>query len=341
MNNEMPELGFNLGSFERQSSFDRPVTPQDGTSYWRILPPHGTNHNRQLFHRYSLHWGMTNAAGKKTPVQCSYPFERFCPIDQRVNETKKLAERAKEAGDKAKYEELMLFVGDWGARTQFVYNAVNSSGEVVMLGVGKTAHDGLADRIMNAVTEWKFDPTSLVDGVWFAITRTGKGFQTEYKVDFKKTKVTLPNGQIAEMNDRGPLDERLANEIRAQLAQGVAGPLKDIHNLHEVRTASELKAMMDGSMPVGRSTSQQNPNPAQPQVQTSFAPPVYQAPPVMGGAPVPPASTGIPPTMAAPTAPGTGIPQQPTNTTSNVTYDAAEARKRLEERLRSSSGQQS
>jgi len=334
INNNELDLGFNLGSFDKGGGYDRPVNVPDGASFWRIMPPANPSVSRELFHKYALHWGFTNAAGKKNPVQCSYPHERFCPIDQRVFEAERLLERAKQNNDKEKEKEFLEYISEWRARIQFIYNAVNSQGEVVLLSVGKTVTDGIGIKIAEAVNTWKINPISLTSGLWFQITKTGKGFQTEYAVDFKKVN-TLVNGVPTQTLDQSALPQVLVDAINQQMVGG-AGPLKDIHNQYAIKTAAELKLMMDGQLPAASSSStgtvgQQIPAP------TFVPPPVVRAPTFVGGVisnPVLPASTAIPPTMtmgATSTSPGMVAPTPPISTTSNS--DATEARKRLLDRL--------
>lgn len=351
-------LGFNFDQTTGGQSYDKPQSPQDGISYWRILP--SLNSSLSLFHKYALHWGFTNAAGKTMPVQCSYLSEKFCPVCARVREVEGLFKRAEQNGDTAKMEEYQEFISKWQVKNQFLYNALNAAGEAVILSVGKKTHDQIIDKIKECVQPPRnpdgslkrpaFDPTSLADGVWLQITRSGKGFKTEYKVDFNRISVDMGNGVVGEKIDRRPVDPAIAEAIRLQIANGGVGTLKDIHNLHEVRTSADLQGMMNGTQPVGKGTVGNAP------AQALVAPPVYQtpvhapsaphpaapvAPPVYpgspgftgaagGAAPIPQAQTAIPP--LGNTLPGTGAPTQP----AGMNFDPAEARKRLEERLRAS-----
>lgn len=306
-------LGFNFGSTtgSSQQTFDKPISPPEGLSYWRLLSP--VSSELPLFKKYSLHWGFTSATGKKTPVQCTYWTEKFCPVCTRVREFESLLKRAEQAGDTAKMEEYKEFISNWGVRNTFVYNALDVNNQVQILSVGKKTHDQIIQKITEAVQPPKgpngaplrpaFDPTSLTDGVWLQINRTGKGFKTEYKVDFRRTSVQLPNGDFAEQNDRRPVNEAVAEAIRNQIKLGGTGPLKDIYNLYEIRTSADLQAMLNGT-PVNRGTVS-NTTTNHVQSQTVTAPPVNTAP----------------------------VAQAETT----AAFDqAAEARKRLEERLKAS-----
>jgi hypothetical protein len=165
-----------------------------------------------------------------------------------VFEVKRDVERLKAQGGEGaadKLKELEQYVGDFGVKRAYLYNAVAAGGNVVILNMPKTAHDILKSKIYEAVTAKKFDPVNPSTGVWFEFNKTGVMFQTKYAVDFKKISVDL-NGELLEKLDRSPLPEDLVKAVAQQVATGGSGPLHDIHKIYDPMTAVELSAVMNG-----------------------------------------------------------------------------------------------
>lgn len=236
-----PEQGQSRTPFER--------IPKDGVKYYRILPPYGTNNNRQLFHKYAIHWGFLDESGNKKPVSCSLPTEGYCPVCVSVMETEDLIKRKKDAGaSEDECSTLTQMVRERKAQKFYVYNAVSyDEKKVVVLQLPWTASEELKRKMVIAVNEKGFDPTSLTNGGWFRFERTGTGLKTKYFVDFKKETVVV-DGEKLEKNDRTPLPESLLNTITRQYSGEITdGPLVDIHALYETRTAEELSRYLNGS----------------------------------------------------------------------------------------------
>lgn len=248
---QMPNISFNMDTLEDSTggaTANRIQSLPKGISHFRILPPFGAGNGGSLFRQYNLHWGFTGPNGKKRPVSCSYFTEGFCPVCSRVFEVKKEIERLKLAGEEAnseKLEDLNKYVGEHSCKRSFLYNAVAAGGNVVMLNVTKTAHEELKKLLFKAVTEKKFDPTNLTNGVWFEFNKTGSMFQTKYAVDYKKISVEV-DGETLEKLDRSPLPDDLVKAISTQLTTGGEGPLHDIHKVYDIMTAQELSSIMNG-----------------------------------------------------------------------------------------------
>ena len=253
MTEPMIETSFSMASLEDSGGVNASRRAQalpKGTSYFRVAPPFGTNNNRALFHQYRLHWGFTGANGKPVPISCSYTSEGYCPVCKSVFQKRDELEKARAMKDEDLVKDLNAYIETHGSRRVFVYNLINLASEVVMVGVPKTVHDLINKKISEAVLDMKFDPTSLQSGVWLHFEKSGTRFSTEYGVDFRRITVN-EGGEIIQKLDRTPIDAGLLLQIREQLANGGAGPLKDIHVLHEPRTAKELQAYMNG-FPIGK-----------------------------------------------------------------------------------------
>jgi hypothetical protein len=250
MTDQLPNLSFNLDTVENEGAGTRKREKiKEGISCYRILPPYGTNANGSLSHRYTVHWGFMGANGKERSVACSYQTEGYCPVCQRVREAEDEMKRAEANNNEAKKKELEKYISNFRAKKFWLYNAVTSDGRIVMLELGKTAHDALSKKISEAVRRkvGAFDPTSPETGVWFEFSRSGKGLNTEYAVDYKKIAVDLGDGNVADKPDRTPLSPELVEQIKAALA-GTAVGMHDIHTAHESTTSTELRALMNGGV---------------------------------------------------------------------------------------------
>lgn len=249
MSEQLPNLSFSLETVENDGATRKREKPKDGISCYRILPPYGTNANGSLSHRYTVHWGFMGANGKERSVTCSYPTEGYCPVCTKVREAEEELKRAQANNNEAKAKELEKYISSFRAKKFWLYNAVTSDGRIIMLELGKTAHDDLSKRISEAVRRpvGAYDPTSPETGVWFQITRTGKGFNTEYKVAFKTIAMTLDDGTVVDKPDRTPLDADLIAQIKGALG-GKTGIMHDIHTAHDPMTSAQLRDLMNGGV---------------------------------------------------------------------------------------------
>lgn len=227
-------------------------TIKEGTSWYRILPPYGTGHNGFPWAFHGIHWGLKDSNGNQIPVRCSYDREKFCPICAEVwDAEKQLKSFEKDDNSEAK-QDLEEFVKTFRADKAYYLNALTIDGRVKKLkikpilvtgrsgGDGKKAEGQLIQRIKKAIVDKKFDPMALDTGCWFEFTRTGRNFNTEYGVDFKRH----PDETI----DRTPISgafPEVYEAIKAQLAGG-EGPMFDVHTLYELRSSAELKRYFSG-----------------------------------------------------------------------------------------------
>jgi hypothetical protein len=250
-------LSFNIDTVENGGESKKREKPKEGISSYRILPPFGTNHGGSLSHKYSVHWGFIGESGKERSVGCSYPTEGYCPVCTRVREADEELKRAQANKNEKLATELTEYISKFRLKKFWLYNAVTADGRIVMLELGKMAHDDLSKRISEAVRRktGAYDPTSPETGVWFEFTRTGKGFNTEYKVDFKKIAMTLDDGTVVDKPDRTPLASELIASIKEGLA-GKVGVLHDIHVAHEPTSSSDLRGLMSGGVVKSKRTNQ-------------------------------------------------------------------------------------
>jgi hypothetical protein len=139
--------------------------------------------------------------------------------------------RAKDSGDKEKLKELSENKRNFSRSKKTYYNAVNASGDVVVLELSKKASDALDKKIVEAVQEKKFDPLSLKTGVWFRFTRTGMSLDTVIEVEFKRIQLEQ-DGEILEKLDRTPL--------KPETLEGIESKVTDIFNPEKlwIRTLS-------------------------------------------------------------------------------------------------------
>jgi hypothetical protein len=190
------------------------------------------------------------ANGKERSVACSYPTEGYCPVCAKVREVEEELTRAKANKNDEKVKELEKYISTFRAKKFWLYNAVTyGDNRIVMLEVGKMVHDDISKAISEAVRRkaGAFDPTSPDTGVWFEITRTGKGFSTEYKAKFKTIPVDVGGGNFADAPDRTPLPPELIAQIKEAL-QAQTGLLHDIHAQHEATTSTSLRDLMNGGV---------------------------------------------------------------------------------------------
>lgn len=210
----------------------------EGSHIYRVLPPFGTDHQRKASRQIQLHWGFYKSDDKTSPLTCSYPFEGTCPICLHVKELEAAAEKEKTLGNTDTAEDLAKEALGIRARKTFLLNAANQNGEVGVLEITKTAHDQMIELMREYLNKYGKNPTSLKDGIWFVFSRSGKGFQTVYKVTINKSIVTLEDGDQVEKVDRSPLAQNI-QENYEKLAY-------DLHTMYKPCKASDLKRVLDG-----------------------------------------------------------------------------------------------
>jgi hypothetical protein len=211
----------------------------EGSHIFRILPPFGTDHRNVPSRQVQLHWGFYKKDGKTSPIPCSYPSEGYCPICEKVKEQEALAERLKAQGDEDGSKEILKAAGEIKVRRSYLLNAANKAGEVGILEITKTSIDQLVELFKQYQNKYGKNPVSLAQGVWFVFSRTGKGFNTKYTVEFNKTILTLDDGDQVEKLDNTALSPNIAENFE-KLAY-------DIHKMYTPVAASDLKKILDGA----------------------------------------------------------------------------------------------
>ena len=211
----------------------------DGTQLYRILPPFGTNHNNIPSRQIYLHWGHLKKDGKQTPLLCSIATEGHCPICAHVKLQTAKAENLKQLGKTDESEVVAKYANDFKAKRSFLLNAVNVKGEVGILEIPKTAIDELVLLMKSYQNKYGRNPVSLTTGIWFAFTRSGKKFLTEYKVEINKKLITLDDGDTVEKVDTSPLPANVVENF-AKLAY-------DIHKMYPPVAAADLLEILNGA----------------------------------------------------------------------------------------------
>lgn len=211
-------LKLNLESLKERKEWKRHAVNQ-GENIYRILPPFGENSDGYAYRRWVIAWLSDPQTGRRRPYASPRSFgEDACPVYEYVSLLEKKKERveaalkAKNASREDVKEALKPFTDIlWNIKPKasYVYNACNKSGEVGLLELKKTAHDAMKKQMMQYVTDYGQDPTSLSSetddsGIWFKIRREGEGTNTEYSVDKNQAKKKTSDG-IVWVDDRDAL----------------------------------------------------------------------------------------------------------------------------------------
>lgn len=249
------KLSFNPDALDQAKKSDLEQI-KDGTSFYRIAPPFGTNNGGFPWAFHGIHFGFYDAQGNQIPVRCSYDREKFCPICEEVWEAEKTLEALGKNAPESETKDLQEFVDKYKVDRGFYVNAITVDGLVKKLKLKpvyitgqRTEKEGeLVRKIKEAINDKKFDPLSLDAGAAFKFTRSGKGFGTTYSVDFARTSVKDGNRIIEEIalsavSDKFP---ELAAAIKEQLETNGKGPLFDVFTLYPQRSSTELKAYLNG-----------------------------------------------------------------------------------------------
>jgi hypothetical protein len=200
---------------------------QKGSNVFRILPPFGDVevHNNYPYRKWSTAWLVDPKTGKRRPFATPLTDgEQECPIREYSDKLNKFIDKLKSqleakglSEDKVKDRLKGLREVAWQIKVQhsYVYNATDKSGEVGILELKSTAHQGVKKMMNQYIKDYGQDPTTLESditdnaGVWFLITKEGEGKMTEYKVEFNQLKEKQPNGKISKEDDRSPLSDNI------------------------------------------------------------------------------------------------------------------------------------
>jgi len=213
------EALLNKGKRNRKYKFEY---LKDGLASYRILPSFDSA-NRRFEHGYALHW-LTGENGKPVKALCTYYTEKFCPVCQAHKATKEAYEGAVKAAPQAENtKRLAAAMMKLSVARSTFYNAVNASGEPVILELNSTVSKALEVLIIEAYQKKNFDATALKGGVWFDFTKSGKG-RDSVRVDYKRIS-RLVEGEMVDVLDRTGLSEELTNRLPTAVA-----------NLHDPKT---------------------------------------------------------------------------------------------------------
>ena len=211
-------LKLNLESLKERKEWKRhAVNP--GENIYRVLPPFGENSDGYAYKRWVIAWLSDPQTGRRRPYSSPRSFgEDACPVSEYVALLEKKKEKLESAlkgrgASREETKEALKPFNDtlWNIKPKasYVYNACNKAGEVGLLELKKTAHDAMKKQMMQYVTDYGQDPTSLASdtedsGVWFKVRRDGEGTDTEYSVGKNQAKKKTAEG-IVWVDDRDSL----------------------------------------------------------------------------------------------------------------------------------------
>ena len=219
-----PQLKINQDSLKERKEYKRHKVNQ-GDNIYRILPPFGEVANGYPYKAWTLSWLPDPATGRNRPYASTRSFgEKDCPITEY---TKALEARYTQLSDTMKSKAvddatvrehlkgITKLLMNIKPKTSYFYNATNKAGEVGILELKKTAHDGIKKQMMQYITDYGQDPTSLNSdendsGVWFKVRRDGELTNTEYSVLKNQTKQKL-GGQLVFVDDRSELPQNIVD----------------------------------------------------------------------------------------------------------------------------------
>ena len=241
----------NMKAFEDRKELKRHKI-QDGSNVFRFLPPFGDQAEGYPYRRWCIAWLADPETGRNRPYASPWSFgEKECPaneyakalMDKRDSLEKKLA--AKDLS-KEEIREKLKPISDilWKIKPKstFFYNAVNKAGEVGVIELKKSSQDDLKKAMKEYIGDYSQDPTSLNSdnddsGVWFKISKTGAGLNTEYKVEKNQTKVKdSATGKLSFQDDQEPLPEGVVQNYEAMAT--------DLFTLYRQISYDDLKQIL-------------------------------------------------------------------------------------------------
>lgn len=200
---------------------------KEGSNIYRILPPFGDVevHNNYPYRKWSTVWLTDPKTGKRRPFASPLTDgHKECPVKEYsdaltkfIDKKKSTMESKNASDDKVKEALKDLREIQWQIKVQhsYAYNASDKSGDVGLLELKSTAHQGVKKMMNQYIKDYGQDPTSLNSdlkndaGVWFNIIKEGEGKNTEYDAAFAITKKKNENGEISKMDDRSALSDNI------------------------------------------------------------------------------------------------------------------------------------
>jgi len=249
------KIKINLDSLKTRREWKRHKV-KDGHNVFRIGSPHGEASNGYAYRKWQIIWGLVDPeSGRARPFASSMTAEKRCPITEYVAQLKKKAETlmaqlaaagVDEDSIKERLSTLNKLISDLNPKTVFLYNAIDKSGELGLLELKSTAHKKMKLEMSQYVNDYNQDPTSLNSdnddsGIWFDVTRTGEGRDTEYDVKKCQFKIKKPGGGYTYEDDRTPLPESII-ENYDNLAY-------DLSAVYQVKSYDDLASILEANLP--------------------------------------------------------------------------------------------
>lgn len=221
-----PTLRINVDSLKQRKEWKRHEI-NSGENIYRVLPPFGEEANGYPYRRWVLAWMIDPQSGRKRPFASPLSFgEKDCPVmeySKAIEEKRNNLEAVlkSKGASKDQLKESLKPFGDilWRIKPKasFIYNACNKAGEVGLLELKKTAHDAMKKEMMQYVTDYGQDPTSLNSdpedsGIWFKVKKEGEGTDTEYSVLKNQSKKKTADGLVF-VDDREALPDNVVNNF--------------------------------------------------------------------------------------------------------------------------------
>jgi hypothetical protein len=240
----MSSIKINLDSLNPKS-FKKTVRHkvQDGNNIFRILPPFGQDSEGYPYRKWNVVWGLVDpTTGRARPFASSSTYEGKCPIYDYLDALKAKVTLLNVPGcDEAKVEALNKFISDLRPKTVYAYNAADKTGQVGVLELKSTAHKKILSLMDKYIKDYNQDPTSLNSeptdsGIWFNITKTGKGFDTSYDAAKNQIKAKDESGVLIYKDDRSPLAESIVHNF------DTLG--YDLNSLYQKLSYEELKDIL-------------------------------------------------------------------------------------------------
>lgn len=249
------KIKINMDSLKTRREWTRHKV-KDGHNVYRILPPFGESSNGYPYRKWQIIWGLQDPeTGRSRPFASSMTGEKKCPVTEYVQSLKKKAEKlssqmaasgVSEEDQKSRLTALNKLITDLNPKTVYVYNAADKSGSVGLLELKSTAQKKMKSEMTQYIQDYNQDPTSLNSedtdsGVWFDITRSGLGRDTEY--DVKKMQIKTKNpatGKISFEDDRSALPDAVT-ENYSNLAY-------DLSAVYQIKTYEELSDILEANM---------------------------------------------------------------------------------------------
>jgi hypothetical protein len=239
----MANISINLDSLNPKT-FKKTVRHkvQDGDNIFRLLPPFGPEANGYPYQKWNVIWGLVDPnSGRMRPFASPSTYEGRCPVYDYLDVLKPKVEELKNTISEERLDELNKFISNLRPKSVFAYNASDKSGQVGVLELKSTAHKKVIALMNKYITDYNQDPTSLNSeltdsGVWFNITRTGKGFDTTYDANKHQTMVKDANGIPSFQDDRTALAEGISQNYE-ELAY-------DLNNIYQKLSYDELKDIL-------------------------------------------------------------------------------------------------